>query len=393
MKSMWERVKAESETEHSERVLLQRAIASSQNGLTIGQARDGEFPLVYANPAFYRMTGYEPDEVIGKDCRFLQRGQTAQPGKEAFRAALAQGMEATVLLHNFRKDGTGFWNELTVSPVLNDSGTLTHYVGIQHDVTGRENDAQAIAALNQAIAQRSAELELTNESLRSFSASASHDLRAPLSSIKGFCAMLKKSADLPQGSRSAHYMARIEANANRMEQLIEAMLELAQSTSSMLNMRSCDLSMMAQEVVDTIRTASPELETQVHIEPGLLARGDPSLVHSVLQNLLGNALKYSSRTPGATVHFGREPGDAGTARFFVRDNGAGFDMKSASTLFGAFQRFHSEVEFPGTGVGLATVHRIVTRHGGMVSAESAPGKGAVFYFTLGAAGAVDCVKP
>ncbi|CAM3567785.1 sensor histidine kinase [Polaromonas hydrogenivorans] len=389
MKSIWERVKAESEKKHSERVLLHRAIASSQNGITIGQASDGEFPLVYANPAFYRLTGYEPDDVIGKDCRFLQRGLTTQPGLQTLRTAIANGVESTVLLHNFRKDGTGFWNELTVSPVLNDSGTLTHYVGIQYDVTGRENDARAIAALNQSLTQRSEELELTNASLRSFSASASHDLRAPLSSIKGFCAMLRKSADLPQGSRSAHYMARIEANANRMEQLIEAMLELAQSTSSMLNMRSCDLSVMAQEVVDAIRTASPELETQVHIEPGLVARGDPSLVHSVLQNLLGNALKYSSRTPGATVHFGREPGDAGKARFFVRDNGAGFDMKNASTLFGAFQRFHSESEFPGTGVGLATVHRIVTRHGGVVSAESEPGKGAVFYFTLGAPGAVD----
>ena len=387
MKTIWERVKAESEKKHSERVLLQRAIASSQNGITIGEASDGHFPLVYANPAFYRMTGYEPEDVIGNDCRFLQRGLTTQPGLEVLRTAIANGMESTVLLHNFRKDGTEFWNELTVSPVLNDSGTLTHYVGIQHDVTGRENDARAIAGLNEAIAQRSAELELTNESLSSFSASASHDLRAPLASIKGFCAMLSKSADLPQNSRSAHYMARIEANADRMEQLIEAMLELAQSTSTMLNVRTCDLSMMAREVVDAIYTASPQLDTQVHIEPGLLAQGDPSLLHSVLQNLLGNALKYSSKTPGAYVHFGGETDDAGNTRFFVRDNGAGFDMNNASQLFEAFQRFHSEDEFPGTGVGLATVRRIVNRHGGVVYAESAPGAGAVFYFTLGIPGA------
>ena len=383
MKSIWDRVKAESESEHSERVLLQRAIASSQNGITIGCASNGAFPLIYANPAFYRLTGYEADEVIGKDCRFLQRGQIEQPGLKTLREALALGAEATVLLRNYRKDGSEFWNELTVSPVLNESATLTHYVGIQHDVTVRENDAQASAALNQAIAQRGEELELTNESLRSFSASASHDLRAPLASIKGFCAMLRKSADVPQDSRSAHYMARIEANAERMEQLIKAMLELAQSTSTVLSVRTCDLSMMAQEVVATIRAASPELATPVHIEPGLVTQGDPSLVHSVLQNLLANALKYSSRTPGAMVHFGREPGDAGKARFYVRDNGAGFDMKSAGNLFGAFQRFHSEDEFPGTGVGLATVHRIVTRHGGVVSAESAPGAGAVFYFTFG----------
>ncbi|CAN5162813.1 hypothetical protein BH10PSE16_BH10PSE16_40340 [soil metagenome] len=384
MERIWERVEAESEKKHSERVLLQRAIASSQNGVTIGLASNGEFPLVYANPAFYRMTGYEPDEVIGRDCRFLQRDQTEQPGKAALRAALAQGVESTVLLQNYRKDGTKFWNELTVSPVLNESGTLTHYVGIQHDVTRRENDARAIAALNQALTQRGEELELTNESLHSFSASASHDLRAPLASIKGFCAMLRKSAELPQNSRSAHYMARIEANADRMEQLIEAMLELAKSTSSMLNVSTCDLSMMAQEVVDTIHSESPQRDdAQVHIEPGLLAWGDPLLLHSVLQNLLGNALKYSSKTPGASVHFGREPGDAANARFFVRDNGTGFDMKNASRLFGTFQRFHSEDEFPGTGVGLATVHRIVTRHGGEVSAESEPGAGAVFYFSLG----------
>jgi PAS domain S-box-containing protein len=386
MNSIWKRVEAESESDHSERVLLQRAISSSQNGITIARLSDeGEFPLVYANPAFYRLTGYDPDEVIGRDCRFLQRGQTAQPGLTVLKAALSSGVEATVVLSNFRKDGSHFWNELTVSPVMNESGTLTHYVGIQHDVTERENDARAIAALNHALAQRSEELELTNESLHAFSASASHDLRAPMVSIKGFCTMLRRSPDLPQNSRNLHYLDRIEANVERMSQLMESMLELAKSTASGLNVRACDLSAMAQDVVDAIYATAPELDARVDIEPGLVARGDPLLVHSVLQNLLGNALKYSSRTPGATVYFGREPGNAGEARFFVSDNGAGFDMKKATTLFGAFQRFHSQDEFPGTGVGLATVQRIVTRHGGAISAKSAPGEGAVFYFTLGSA--------
>jgi PAS domain S-box-containing protein len=388
MNSIWKRVEAESESDHSERVLLQRAISSSQNGITIARLSDeGEFPLVYANPAFYRLTGYEPDEVIGRDCRFLQKGQKVQPGLTALKAALARGVEATVVLSNFRKDGSQFWNELTVSPVLSESGTLTHYVGIQHDVTERENDARAIAALNHALAQRSEELELTNESLHAFSASASHDLRAPLVSIKGFCTMLRRSPDLSQGSRALHYVGRIEANVERMRQLMESMLELARSTASALNVRTCDLSAMARDVVEAIYATEPELDAQVNIEPGLVARCDPLLVHSVLQNLLGNAFKYSSRTCGATVHFGREPGSAGEARFFVSDNGAGFDMQKATALFGAFQRFHSQDEFPGTGVGLATVQRIVTRHGGVVSAKSAPGEGAVFYFTLGNADA------
>ncbi|MBH2020023.1 MAG: PAS domain-containing protein [Burkholderiales bacterium] len=389
MKSIWESEPPASESEHSERLLLQRAITSSKNGITIGRALNGQFPLIYANPAFYRLTGFAPGEVIGQDCRFLQQGHKEQPGLQTLRCALAQGAEATVLLRNFRKDGTEFWNELTVSPVLNESGALTHYVGIQHDVTERENGAQAITALNRALSLRGEELKQTNDSLRAFSSSASHDLRAPLASIKGFCTMLKKSADLPQDSRSAHYLARIEANADRMGQLIEAMLALAQSTARALNVGLCDLSRMAREVIATSHTSSPELDAQVHIEPGLMAWGDPLLLHSVLQNLLGNALKYSSTTPGARVHFGREPGGVADARFFVRDNGAGFDMKNASRLFDAFQRFHSEDEFPGTGVGLATVHRIVTRHGGVVSAESAPGAGAVFYFSLG----TPCVAP
>ena len=371
------------DSEHSERVLLHRAIAASQNGITIGRVDSGQIPLIYANAAFYRLTGYSPEDVIGKDCRLLQGTQTNQPGLQTLRAALKQGAEATVLLSNYRKDGSEFLNELTVSPVLNDSGVLTHYVGIQHDVTERENDARAIAALNQSLAQHAEELELANESLRSFSSSASHDLRAPLASIKGFCTLLRKSVDVPQDSRAAHFIQRIEVNTQRMEQLIEALLELARSSASELRMGPCDLSLMAREVVEALRSASPALDVAVHIEPDLSTEGDPALLHSVLQNLLSNALKYSSKTPGASVYFGREPVAAGAPRFFVRDNGAGFDMVSAGTLFGTFQRFHAEHEFPGTGVGLATVRRIVTRHGGVVSAESAPGQGAVFYFTLG----------
>ena len=363
--------------------LLRRAIESSQNGITIAQLTNGQFPLIYANAAFYRLSGYSPDEVIGNDCRFLQGSLTDQPGLQTIRAALAQGLEATVLLRNFRKDGSEFWNELMVSPVRDESGRLTHYVGIQHDVTQRENQAQAVTALNQALAQRSEELALANESLRSFSSSASHDLRAPLSSIRGFCAALKKSADLAQGSRPAHYMARIEANVERMGLLIESLLKLAQSGSGALTVADCNLSLMAQEVVDALQADVPGPQAQVRIEPGLQAVGDAALLRSVLQNLLGNALKYSSKTPGARVDFGCEADAAGQARFFVRDNGEGFDMQVAGKLFGAFERFHSESDFPGTGLGLATVRRIVTRHGGVVFAESTPGAGAVFYFTLG----------
>jgi len=383
MKTVVGCVNAEAEIEHPQLALLHRAISSTHSGVTIARVSGGQRLLIYANSAFYRLTGFAADEVIGNDCRFLQGELTQQPGLQTLRTALAQQVEATVLLRNYRKDGSEFWNELTVSPVLDESGILTHYVGIQHDVTQRETDAQAIAKLNLELSRKSEDLALANEALRSFASSASHDLRVPLSSIKGFCSLLRKTIAAEQNSRADHYMARIEANANRMELLIKAMLKLAYATSSPLSFISCDLSLMAREVVDASQIASPELNAEVHIEPGLLAFGDPSLLQSVLQNLIGNALKYSSKTPGATVHFGRETDSEAEPRFFVRDNGAGFDMKSATTLFGAFQRFHSESDYAGTGVGLATVRRIVTRHGGVVSAESTPGAGAVFYFTIG----------
>lgn len=372
----------EAANELLEQALLQRAVASSKNGVTIGRASQGKFPLIYANAAFYRLTGYAPEEVIGKDCSFLQNGESDQSGLDTLRTALAQGVDATVLLRNYRKDGSAFWNEVSMSPVRNEKQVLTHYIGIQHDVTERENNAQSVASLNIALTQRGEELALANESLRSFSSSASHDLRAPLSSIKGFCTALKKSADFAQDSRSAHYLERIEANTDRMKELIESLLELAQSTASPLRLASCDLSLMAQEVIDTFQAASAGVCAEVFIEPGLTAWGDPALLRLVLQNLLGNALKYSSRTPDARVHFGGAPDMQDTVRFFVRDNGAGFDLHNATTLFSPFQRFHLETEYPGNGVGLATVHRIVARHGGTVSAESAPGEGAVFYFSL-----------
>jgi len=372
-----------SETEQSQRTLLHRAFAAAQNGITIGRVGNGEIPLIYANPAFYRLTGYGPEDVLGKDCRLLQGTLSAQPGLEVLRTALAQGSEATVLLRNYRKDGSEFWNELTVAPVLNDSGVLTHYVGIQNDVTERENDARAIGALNRALAQRGQELELANESLRTFAFSASHDLRSPLASIRGFNALLKKSAALAEDSRAGHYMARIDANTRRMEELITGLLGLAKSTASEIGMERCDLSQMAGEVVETLRSLAPAQQVEIHIEPGLSAEGDPALLYSVLQNLIGNALKYSSKTEGARVHIGREC-STGEPRFFVRDNGAGFDRAAASSLFGTFQRFHAEHEFPGTGVGLATVQRIIIRHGGRIDAESSPGRGAVFYFTLAA---------
>ena len=243
------------------------------------------------------------------------------------------------------------------------------------------------AELEQRVRQRTAQLEAANQELEAFSYSVSHDLRTPLSAIDGFSSLLARDiskGELP-GARSKHYLSRIRAGVAQMGELIDALLSLAQVTRTSLRMDSVNLSVLAARLVDVYRERDPGRVVEVEIEPDLWVQGDARLLQQVLDNLLGNAWKFSSRQPQATISFRRAPvADEGApAVYVVRDNGAGFDMAYAEKLFGAFQRLHTVTEFEGTGIGLATVQRIVMRHGGRVWGESAPGLGAAFYFSLG----------
>jgi light-regulated signal transduction histidine kinase (bacteriophytochrome) len=222
------------------------------------------------------------------------------------------------------------------------------------------------------------ELERANRELEAFSHSVTHDLRAPLLAISGFSVLLEQDAAAILDDRSRHHLSRIRGSVERMSELIESLLRLARISRVSLERRSVDLTQLARSVASDLASRAPGRAVEVTVEDGLTARADPGLLRVLLDNLVGNAWKFTGKTREPRIEVGRSPEGV----FFVRDNGAGFDMALADRIFGAFQRLHSEADFEGTGIGLATVQRIVNRHGGRIRAEGRPGEGATFHFTL-----------
>ncbi|MCO6413937.1 MAG: CHASE domain-containing protein [Thiogranum sp.] len=240
------------------------------------------------------------------------------------------------------------------------------------------------AQLEDLVAERTRDLENTNRELETFSYSIAHDLRAPLRAISGFSQILLEDSRDKLDSEEQATLDRVVAASNHMARLIDDILELARVNRGEVSRRNVDLSAMAHSIVERIETSAGERRGTVawKIQDGVVASGDSNMLLLLLDNLLGNAWKYSAQTAAPQIEFGATRGD-GEDLFYVRDNGIGFDMKYAQTIFGVFQRLHSRDSFEGTGIGLATVQRIVTRHAGRVWAESAPGAGATFFFSLG----------
>jgi signal transduction histidine kinase len=235
--------------------------------------------------------------------------------------------------------------------------------------------------LERRVMDRTAQLETANKELEAFSYSVSHDLRAPLRGIDGFSqALLEDYADRLDGE-GKDYLQRVRAATQRMAQLIDDMLDLSRVTRGEMTREAVDLSALAQSTAAELRKSEPDRGVKFIIAQGIQVDGDPRLLQIALENLLGNAWKFTGKKPQATIEVGVSH-DNGKPVYFVRDNGAGFDMTYAGKMFGAFQRFHGAADFKGTGIGLATVQRIVHRHGGRVWAEARVEQGATFYFTL-----------
>jgi PAS domain S-box-containing protein len=257
---------------------------------------------------------------------------------------------------------------------------------VTRDITARKRAEQEIRELNQKlerrVAERTAELEAINQELESFSYSVSHDLRAPLRGIDGFSqALLDHYADQID-EKGKHYLRRIRAGTQRMGELIDDLLKLSRVTRSEMQRTQVDLSALAREIAAELQCTQPERQVEWAIAPGLVAHGDARLLRIVLENLLNNSWKFTSARMLARIEFDTKLQEDAKTVYFVNDNGAGFEMAYANKLFAAFQRLHSQAQFPGTGIGLATVQRIIHRHGGRVWAEAAVEQGATFCFTL-----------
>ena len=235
--------------------------------------------------------------------------------------------------------------------------------------------------LEKRVAERTTELTAVNRELEAFAYSVSHDLRAPLRAIDGFSQALLEDYLPELDEQGQDYLRRIQAASRRMGQLINDLLKLSRLTRGEMNYESVNLSLMARKLADELRNHDPQRQVEFIIEPDLVVSGDARLLQIALENLLGNAWKFTSKQPQATIEFGRRNKN-GKLTFFVRDTGAGFEMTYANKLFGAFQRLHPAKEFEGSGIGLVTVQRIIHRHGGQIWAEGEVGKGATFYFTL-----------
>ncbi|MDB4938338.1 MAG: sensory box protein [Labilithrix sp.] len=287
----------------------------------------------------------------------------------------------------FRPDGSMRYLHTWAHPVLDDSGKLTRLVGVCQDITDQklaeEQVNQLNADLERRVAERTRTIENTMRDVEAFNATLSHDLRAPLSVIQLSCEVILRSTAEPLPASVVDNLARIQRSTVFMTALVNDLLTLAHVGHATIERTDLDLSKVSEEILADLKRSTPERDASIRVEPGLRCVGDPALIRAAMENLLGNAWKYSSRVPRAEIEVGAATATRPGARaFFVRDNGAGFDMNEAKRLFAPFERLHKSSEFEGTGVGLTAVHRIIERHGGRIWAESAPGQGAAFFFEL-----------
>ena len=274
----------------------------------------------------------------------------------------------------YREDGSLIWVSTTKVPLKDSEGNVTGLVGVGHDITNRKE-------MEEELIKRKNQLELLNKELETFAYSVSHDLRAPLRGIDGFSQALLEDYYDGFDETGRDYISRVRKASQKMGYLIDDLLKLSRLSRAQINIQKINLSEIVAEICDDLLINDPERSVEIVIQPNVIAEADLQLIHVALSNLLGNAWKFTSKQKNANIEFGMKEQD-GREIYYIKDDGAGFDMNYKDKLFGAFQRLHGFEDFSGSGIGLATVKRVIGRHGGEVWAVGEVGKGATFYFTI-----------
>lgn len=340
--------------------------------------------IKHANENFCTISKYSAEELIGQDHRIINSGYHSKDFIKDIWRTIANGKIWKGELKNRAKDGTIYWVDTTIVPFLNEQDKPYQYIAIRADITQRKKGEEEITVLNREletrVEQRTAELEAVNKEMESFTYSVSHDLRAPLRAINGYAEILKEDYARVLDDEGNRLLMAVRNNAKNMGILIDDLLAFSRLGRKEVQKTTVNIKELVKKIVADASTI-PEHKAEIKIGDLHTIKADQVLLSQVFANLLSNAIKYSSKSSTPIIEIQSQTNNKEII-YSVRDNGVGFDMKYAHKLFGVFQRLHHKDEFEGTGVGLAIVERIITRHGGRIWAEAVPGEGATFFFSL-----------
>lgn len=385
---------------------LSRAVEQSPS---MAMITDLHGTIEYVNPKFTEITGYPAEELIGRTPRIINSGMTSPETYQTLWSTINSGRVWHGEFLNRKKNGELYWEAASISPVFDEEGVITHFVAVKEDITRRKRAEEEIDILNSSLAARAqeleeanyrldaafhelesanhqlemtnSELEAANRELEAFNYTVSHDLKKPLSNINGYCQVILHLFADQCDEQSRRYLQEIYSGTLRMSKLIDTLLDFSRLSRSNIVREKVDLSGLVTEIAAELRLTAPERRVSFNIAKGITAYGDVNLLRIVLANIIGNAWKFSANNEEAIIEFGTTECD-GKPAHFVRDNGVGFDMAQMDDLFTPFHRLHCREGFAGHGIGLATVRRIIQRHGGRVWAVGKPDEGATFFFTL-----------
>ncbi len=354
-------------------------------------APDGSW--LRANKSLVNILGYTEDELLRMDFQSITYPEDLEADLDHVQAMLKGEINVYHMdKRYFHKSGDIIWSHLSVSLVRDEQGEPKFFISQIQDITERkrvefENQRLHERLMDQ-LSLRRQQLDTASGALEGFAYSVSHDLRAPLRAMSGFSQALQEEYGDKLDDTASDYIRRIHRASTNMAELIDSILRLSRTSFGELNVVSLDITAMSKRVVENCRVVEPDYPVEVRVAPGLKGQGDLRLIGSVLDNLIGNAWKYTHGVENPLIEVGQEhvtlseQSDDSVLAFYVRDNGVGFDMAYSNKLFRPFQRIHSDREFEGSGVGLASAQTIINRHGGQIWAQGQTGKGATFYFTL-----------